>query len=616
MERNVSCLNSRAIIGFVKRHYPEFLDTLLADLDPFFDTVPDIEVYLCDEHNWFSQEVCTKMFTRVREFAGDEDVARVIGRESITHRRFGYVENIFIKALGHPYLTILRAPVINAKFNKTKTVEIVESDWSHAVIRLHWFPGLGSTRDTCQYNLGVYETIPSIWGLPLARMTEHRCTFDGAEYCEFKMEWAKKSLFALLFGFAAGRKQILKESLEELEREKRLLELKYHEVETLNITLRKKVDQLTSLDACSKATTSILETDHLLDVVTSLITNIMEFDRALIMLVDENRKQLVTTKIAGGDSRTHEVLADYTIPLDRTNNILARVVASGIAQIVNDVDHSLLRKENLVIKNFRPGSFVAIPLITRNRVIGVMAAERKRGLADFSTSDLDYVMNFCNQIAVSLENARLIEGMKSSFVSSILSLAQALEAKDAYTRGHSNRVAAYSTIIARRLGMNEEQVENIRLIALMHDVGKIGIPDSIMGKPGPLTQKEFMVIKRHPLVSLRIIEPLIPNRSDLRHIKNHHERFDGLGYPDGLAGEEIPIEARIIAVADSFDAMTTSRPYRETMDRETALGEIVRNRGTQFCPSVADIFVDIVSSFPEGLYRHINDNQLESIRIQ
>jgi HD-GYP domain-containing protein (c-di-GMP phosphodiesterase class II) len=616
MERNVNCLNSRTIISHVKRHCPQFLSSLLDGLDPYLDAVDDVEGYLCDEHNWFSQEVCAQMFERVRTFTGDQDVARIIGRESITLRRFGYVENIFIKAFGHPYLTVLRAPAINAKFNKTKTVEIVKSDWSHAIIRLKWFPELGSSKDICKYNLGVYESIPTVWGLPLGTITEEMCQFDGDEYCEFRLEWAKKSLFALLFGMFTRRKEILRESMDELEREKQLLEEKYREVEALNIAMKKKVDQLTSLDACSKATTSILETDRLLDVVMSLVTNIMEFDRALIMLVDEQGKRLVTAKVAGGDERSKEKLLDYSISLDRTNNILARVVASGIAQTVGDVDHSILRKDNIILKNFKPESFVAIPLITRNKVIGVMAAERVQGLENFTSNDLDYVMNFCNQIAISLDNARLIEHMKGSFVSSILSLAQALEAKDSYTRGHSNRVATYATIAARHMGMHEDQVDTIRLMALMHDVGKIGIPDSIINKPSELTYQEFMAIKRHPLVSVRIIEPLLTNRRELRHIKSHHERFDGFGYPEGLAGEEIPIEARVIAVADSFDAMTTSRPYRKSLDRIAALEEIIRNRGTQFCPAVADIFVDIVSSFPEGLYRHINDAPVEELHFE
>lgn len=607
MDRLVSCVNSHAIIGYVKRHYPELVESLLTDLDPFFYTIDNVEEFLLDEHNWISQEVCTKMFERVRLYSGDPDAARNIGRESILYRRLGYIENIFIKAIGHPYLSILRAPAINDKFNRTKKVEIVESDWSHAVVRLKWFPGLGSTKDTCQHNLGIYECIPTIWGLPQARMIEHKCYFDGDEYCEFTMEWAKKSLFALIFGLFTRRREVLDDSLAELEREKELMVRKYIEIGHLNTELKKRIERLTSLDACSRATASILDTDKLLDVVMSLIINIMQFDRALIMMVDEDKRILVPVKIAGDSSNQIDKMRNYSISLDRKSNILARVVDSGIAQIVTDVDQSFLRKENVILKTFNPKSFVAVPLVNRNKVIGLMAAERIRGLDDFTSNDLDYVMNFCSQIAISLENARLLDNMKNSSMSSILSLASALEAKDPYTHGHSNRVAAYSTIIARKIGLSEERAGLIRQMALIHDIGKIGISDSILSKPGRLTEDEFRSVKRHPLVSLNIIKPLMAYNSEIYLVKSHHERYDGRGYPEGLAGEDIPIEARIMAVADSFDAMTSERPYRSAMTKEAAIKEIEKNKGRQFCPYVADVFINIILAMPDDLYRIISD---------
>ena len=605
MERVVCCYNTRGIIGYVRRHYPELLDTLYDDLDPFFDTVYNVEEFLLDEHNWISQEVFVKLVERIKQHSGDPGISREIGRESILYRSFGYLENIFIKTIGHPFLAIRRTPAINAKFNKTKEVEIAESDWSHAVVRLKWFGGLGSTKDICQFNFGIYETIPTIWGLPEGKLTELKCQFSGDAYCEFKIEWAKKSILALIFGFFTRRREVLSESLAELEREKALAERKYIEVENLNVELNRRIERLTSLNACSKATASILNTDKLLDVVTSLITNVMRFDRAIIMLVDEKKRALVPVKITGTPLDNIDKLSGYSIPLDRTQNILARVVNSGVAQKVTDVDQSFLRKENVILKEFNPKSFVAVPLITRNKVIGVMAAERTEGLKEFTSNDLEYVMNFCSQIAISLENVRLLDDMKQSYVSSILSLASALEAKDPYTRGHSNRVAAYSTMIAQKLGLNEERVEQIRLMSLMHDIGKIGIPDSIIDKPGKLTSDEYSLIKRHPLVGLYIIEPLLANNPEIGLMKSHHERFDGFGYPEGISGNDIPLEARILSVADAFDAMTSTRPYRTALSREEAVEEIKRNRGTQFCPEIADLFISVLSFLSEERYQQI-----------
>ncbi len=602
MERNVNCMNSRVIIEFVKREYPGLTETLLDDLDPFLDTLDDAEEYLLDEHNWISQSVCVKLFERVRQHSGNPEIARFIGRESIINRRFGYVENIFIKAIGNPHNSILRAPYINAKLNKTKSVEILSADKTHAVIRLNWFKNIGTTKDICLYNIGIYEAVPAIWGLPMAKVEERKCLFNGDDCCEYAFEWTTKPFWDKVKGFFRSE-DVLRESIAELEREKATVARKYEEVEDLNRELRNRVDRLISLNACSKATTSILDVDVLLDEVMSLIVNIMHFDRAVIMLIDHDNKVMKPVKgVGGGSEKDFERIRGYSIPLDHTSNILARVVDSGIAQIVTDVDKSFLRKENIILKLFNPKSFAAFPLINRNQVIGVLAAERLKGMNDFTSNDIEYMMNFCSQIAISLENARLIEYMKQSFVSSILSLATALEAKDAYTRGHSNRVATYSTILARKLGLDEDQVESIRLMALMHDVGKIGVSDNIINKPGKLTNMEFDSIKQHPENGVRIIEPLLQNNASLRHVRSHHEWYDGSGYPDGLKGEKIPIEARIMAVADCFDAMTSDRSYRAALSKEYALAEIEKMKGSQFCPKIADMFIQTVSSMTDDLY--------------
>jgi len=589
------------------------MENLLDDLDPFFDTLYDPEEFLLDEHNWISQRVCTKLFERVRFFSGKPDIARYIGRESVIHRRFGYIENIFIKSIGNPHLSILRAPYINAKLNKTKTVEIVKADKTHAVIRLKWFKGLGSTKDICLYNQGIYEAMPTVWGLPLAKLIEHKCFFLGDEYCEYAFEWTKKPFFEKISNIFSRRQEVLKDSITELEREKAHLGQKYLEVENLNKELEKRIERLTSLNACSKATASILDTDVLLDIVMSLIVNVMNFDRAILMLIDENSRQLKPVKGAGGESENDiDKIKGYSIPLDRSQNILARVVNSGIAQVITDVDKSILRKDNIILKMFNPKSFIVIPLITRNKVIGVLGAERFKGLSDFSSNDLDYMMNFCNQIAISLENTKLIDSMKQSFVSSILSLASALEAKDPYTRGHSNRVATYSTIVARKLGLDEDRIESIRLMALIHDIGKIGVSDNIINKPGKLTEEEFNIIKQHPVRGVQIIELLLHNKPELRYVRSHHERFDGKGYPDGLKGEKIPLEARIMTIADCFDAMTSDRSYRSALSKEYALAEIENNKSTQFFPEIADIFIDSVSAMPDDLYFLISNGKSES----
>lgn len=177
---------------------------------------------------------------------------------------------------------------------------------------------------------------------------------------------------------------------------------------------------------------------------------------------------------------------------------------------------------------------------------------------------------------------------------SIMAIANALEAKDTYTRGHSNRVARCSVAIATRMGMDEESVKNINFIALLHDIGKIGVPDAVLNKPSALTDEEYAIIKQHPTTGYDILK-------DIRIIPDvhlgalyHHERYDGTGYPHGLKGEDIPLIARIIAIADTYDAMTSNRAYRKALTNDIVISEMEKNKGKQFDPALAELFIGML----------------------
>jgi len=180
--------------------------------------------------------------------------------------------------------------------------------------------------------------------------------------------------------------------------------------------------------------------------------------------------------------------------------------------------------------------------------------------------------------------------IRTSFINAVTALAYALEAKDIYTSGHSQRVTKISVTIARELGMPQDSIDKIRLAGLVHDIGKIGIRESVLNKPAPLTDDEFRHIKSHCQAGEHILTPIVEDKEILRAVRHHHERYDGMGYPDGLRGEQIPLGARILSVADAFDAMTSERPYRLAMSAQDACAEIERCKGTQFAPKVADAF--------------------------
>ena len=187
----------------------------------------------------------------------------------------------------------------------------------------------------------------------------------------------------------------------------------------------------------------------------------------------------------------------------------------------------------------------------------------------------------------------------------IWTLSGAIDAKDSYTSGHSRRVAEYSKEIAKRLGQSEERQQEVFYIGLLHDVGKIGVPDEVINKKGRLTDEEYEQIKRHPIAGYDILKNITELPGIELGARYHHERYDGKGYPEGIKGEEIPLIARVVAVADAYDAMTSNRSYREVMPQEKVRAEIEKNKGTQFDPQVADVMLSMIDEDTRYLMREL-----------
>ena len=203
-------------------------------------------------------------------------------------------------------------------------------------------------------------------------------------------------------------------------------------------------------------------------------------------------------------------------------------------------------------------------------------------------------MDEIKRINGQLENSK--EQLEQAYLDMIETLRYAVEAKDSYTRGHSDRVSEYSVLIGEKLGLPEEQIKILRIGGLFHDIGKIGIPDSILLKPEKLSDDEYSQIKNHPSIGAHILSSSAIFKNIIPIVKHHHERYDGNGYPSRLKGEEIPYVARIAAVADTFDAMTSRRSYRGPIDIEKVKEEIKRCEGTQFDPQIAEVFLEILNN--------------------
>jgi HD-GYP domain-containing protein (c-di-GMP phosphodiesterase class II) len=407
------------------------------------------------------------------------------------------------------------------------------------------------------------------------------------------MRWKKDSRPLAFFSRFFIPRALFRETVRELEEDKALLSEKYREVQELTVKLRRKIRELENIHESGKAIVSLLDRRELLNVIMRLTTSSLGYDRGIILLHDEAGQCLVTAASSGGELDLMKQFGGYQVPLNRTSNILVRTFNSGKPVLVENVGQHGLNRQNALLKAFAPNSFLVVPLISRGKVIGVIAADRVNHATPITQEDLDSLAGFGNHVAVALENSRLYQSLEQSSLDAIQALAKAVEAKDPYTHGHSERVAGYSARLAEVIGLSEKQRLNLRLACMIHDIGKIGITERILHKPGRLDHEEQAAIKHHPVIGETIIRPLKGLGEIARIIRNHHERYDGTGYPDRIGGEQIPIEARIMAVADSYDAMTTTRPYRVPLPEDAVIRELVENRSRQFDPYLVDTFIGL-----------------------
>jgi len=234
------------------------------------------------------------------------------------------------------------------------------------------------------------------------------------------------------------------------------------------------------------------------------------------------------------------------------------------------------------------------PIVVKRKLQGMVFIGPRLSDKEYVTSELNMLHAICNSAGIGLDNARLFQELQTTYLSTVKALMSIIEAKDPYTKGHTERVADYCVAVGKKMGLAKDAIRDLAFGAVLHDIGKLVIYESILNKPGQLNEEEWEVLKEHPSIGADIIENMDFLSGTVELVRHHHENYDGNGYPDGLKGEEIPMGARIIAVSDSFDAMTTDRAYRKALSRETAIEQLQSMAGTQFDPKVVAAFVELV----------------------
>jgi len=324
---------------------------------------------------------------------------------------------------------------------------------------------------------------------------------------------------------------------------------------------------------------SPMDNDIIFQKIAELALKLVDGEVCSIILFNEQDNEFHDKVVIGNTEGAYQ---NYT-KSPALKMVFNEVIERKEAILINSNDHPEVAP-----------SLICAPLMIRNTILGILSIRKKKNREVFSKKDLHHILSLTKRASLNLENKILYESIFFNIMDTLKSLISSVQARDHYTEEHSQRVTNEAMRLAASMNCSQKDLESIKIAGVLHDVGKIAVPDSILLKEGKLTDEEYMIIKNHPTIGENILKPIMLLDRERTIIQCHHERWDGKGYPLGLKGPDIPLLARILAVVDSFDAMTNDRPYRPAMAREKAVEELLQNKNKQFDADIVDAYIKIL----------------------
>lgn len=365
---------------------------------------------------------------------------------------------------------------------------------------------------------------------------------------------------------------------------------------------------LASFLEINKAVCSLGPLDQVLEDIAQAAAEVIRARASSIILIDEGSNQLVFAAVYGEKA---DELTNLTFPRDN-HSVAGWVTTQARSMIINDVKQSPYFSGRVDEQmQFTTERMLCVPMIFKGRVIGCLEVLNKWLNEDFTEQDAEVLVAFGGQAAVAIDNVRKYEQlerqqkeMDETYQNTLLMIGDLIDLRDSNTAGHSRRVVAYTSSLAQYMGIRDrEQLDKIAHGALLHDIGKLAIPDAILQKPGPLTKAEWVEMRRHPILGAQWIARIPMLLQAIPIVLNHHEWWNGAGYPDGLAGEDIPFEARIFAVCDAFDAITAERAYKPALSYDQAVQHLKTQSGRIYDPEVVETFLRLGEVHWRGVQR-------------
>jgi len=363
-----------------------------------------------------------------------------------------------------------------------------------------------------------------------------------------------------------------------------------HEVLEANISLERRVAELVATQEVAQTVAAELHLDRLLETSLGAIRGATGARVVSILLLDPREGCLVVrarhgrngTRAVGERRRIGEGVAGW-------------VAQHRVPLLIPDVDEQPAFRSLARGEGYHTGSFVAVPLLVGERLLGVLCAADRGDGGSFDERDLRLMLGAAPHVAIAIENAQLHETIQHNAYRALRALAESFEARDGYARGHAARVADAAARTAQQLGLSADEIHTLRQAAHLHDIGKLAVSDTILSRPGQLTDDERATVQEHPVRGARVLATTGFLQAICPVVRHHHERWDGGGYPDGLAGRAIDPLTRVLSVADAYDAMISPRPHRQARSRDEALAELARCAGSQFDPGLIEPFARAVA---------------------
>jgi len=583
---------------------------------------------IADEGHWFTQEQVNLFHKKLSQITNNENIAREAGRFAASPEVIGSMRK-YVLGMVSPSKAYELAGNAARKYTKATKYESIKLNDNKVEIRITPREGVKEEPFQCENRIGFFEAMTMGFTNKLPKIDHPECVFRGGKTCKYVVTWEKtfsdiwKKIrnFALLFFIFALTVSIFfnpiftlsallpisvfliflltsisdrTEKHEMLKSLNHLRDLSDQMIENIEINYNNSLMTNEIGLAISKYTRKK-------DILTNIIRiseNRLDYDRGIILLANADKTKLQFEAGFGYSQEQYKLIKKASFHLNKPESKGVFVVSFHEQKpfLINDIDEieeTLSPRSLSFAKLLGTKSFVCCPIICDNESLGVLAVDNLTSKRPLIQSDISLIIGISSVLGIGIRNAELLEARERQFRSILATLAASIDARDPLTAGHSERVTKFSLGICDELDLNKEYREMIQVAALLHDYGKIGVPDSLLKKPRKLTPEEFEVIKTHSEKTRSILEQVhfegifsqVPDIAGA-----HHEKIDGSGYPNGLRGDEIPLGAKIIAVADFFEAITAKRHYRNPMPIEKASRLLLEESGLHFEKQIVDAF--------------------------